>query len=257
MLPERHRFDQFDTSHDFQNRCETQIDYAICSTPRSGSHYLGHLMYSTGNMGYPLEYFHPGHFKRWTELSGSERVPEVIQYIRSRRTSPNGCFGFKAHFPQFLDLERAVPIDSVFTDCKFILIDREDLVGQAVSLVRARQTGQWMSMHEAQGTPEYAFDLVDKAMLSLLAEKASWLRWFAVNAKPYLRITYEELQADPTVPLNRIARYFGLAEPVQIRVEDVVPQKQGTPENERWRERYREDASRRNSGCFSSELRFE
>ena len=41
----------------------------IASTPRSGSHMLGHSMIETGVMGRPFEYVAPRNLARWKEMA--------------------------------------------------------------------------------------------------------------------------------------------------------------------------------------------
>jgi trehalose 2-sulfotransferase len=234
------RFDQFKPVYDLKCDSASRSYYAVCATPRSGSHFLGHLMYSTGAMGYPLEYLHPIHIPRWSELAGSADITRVFEYIKSRRTSPNGCFGLKTYLTAIQDY----PFDALFPACRLILIDRDDLLDQAISLVRARQTNQWISMHERKGEPRYDFQAIDDAITELLTQKASWLRFFAVSGREYLKVTYESLVADPAGTIGSIADYL-LLPPVRINWETVLPRKQSDDESEIWRRRFRDEANGR------------
>jgi len=233
------RFDQFNPVYDLKCDTAPSLYYAVCATPRSGSHFLGHLMYSTGAMGYPLEYLHPIHLPRWSELAGSADIARVFEYIKSRRTSPNGCFGLKA-YPAAM---QEYPFDSLFPACRLILIDRDDLLGQAISLVRARQTNQWISMHERGGETRYDYQAIDDAITELLTQKALWLRFFAVSGREYLKVNYESLVADPAGVIARVADYL-LLPPVRIDWKLVLPRKQSDDESEIWRRRFRDEASR-------------
>ena len=94
-------FDQFGSTYDFPRFTAPADAYIICSTGRSGSHYLGHLFFSTGMMGSPLEYFHLGHLKTWRDILKTETDVETIRGIVARRTSPSGWFGVKTHPSQF------------------------------------------------------------------------------------------------------------------------------------------------------------
>lgn len=188
-------------------------------------------------MGYPLEYFNPNHFVRWSSLSGSIEVTDILNYVKSRRTSANGCFGFKAHFSDFAAAISAYPFDAIFPGCRFILIDRDDLLGQAISLVRARQTNQWISVHERQREATYSFEEISRAMIYLLEEKASWLRFFALTGRKFLRVTYESLLTEPAKAIQDIGHYLDLS-PVEIHGERVLPQKQADQETDCWRDQF-------------------
>jgi trehalose 2-sulfotransferase len=234
-------FHQFDAKYDFVCETGSTIDYVICSGQRSGGHYLGHLLYSTGAMGYPLEYFNRNHLARWQALSGSTEIGGVIGYIRSRRTSPNGCFGIKADFDQFASAVREYRFPELFPKTRFIIIHRRDLLGQAISLVRARQTNQWISLHERTGEARYDRKQIDRAMLYLLEEKASWLRYLATAGHDRLDVVYESLVENPARTVDAIAEYLGVG-PVKIRFDLVLPQKQADEETENWRQRFRAEA---------------
>lgn len=240
-MKERQGFDQFSTHYDLKCDSGPHSYYAVCATPRSGSHFLGHLMYSTGAMGYPLEYLQPANLARWSELAVSNDISRIFDYIRARRTSPNGCFGLKTDLASI----RRYPFDSLFPGCRLILIDRDDLLGQAISLVRARQTDQWISMQTRQGEPpRYDFPAIDAAITELLELKAGWLRFFAVTGRQFLKVTYESLLADPEIWIGKIAEYLCLP-PARIDWERVLPQKQSGEESEEWRRRFLEEARSR------------
>jgi LPS sulfotransferase NodH len=72
--------EQFDPALDFPVPADVSVRYAICSTPRSGSHFLGQLLYATGRMRCPLEYFNRRNIVRW-----QERAAAAAGTISSRR----------------------------------------------------------------------------------------------------------------------------------------------------------------------------
>ncbi|WP_089676027.1 Stf0 family sulfotransferase [Vreelandella aquamarina] len=60
-------FPSFDNVEDV--RC-----LVICSTPRCGSHMLGHSLYETGKAGFPLEYLQKNNLKRWSDVLGEKNL---------------------------------------------------------------------------------------------------------------------------------------------------------------------------------------
>jgi LPS sulfotransferase NodH len=50
-------WNQFGAAYDFPDFSGAFRNYLIASTPRCGSHYLGHLLRATGRLGSPLEFF--------------------------------------------------------------------------------------------------------------------------------------------------------------------------------------------------------
>ena len=71
----------------------------LAGTPRSGGNYLCHLLWRTGLMGAPMEYFnfHTLMLQMAVRL-GVTSLADYVQRLLRVRTSPNGVFGYKAHF---------------------------------------------------------------------------------------------------------------------------------------------------------------
>ena len=77
--------------------------YILASVPRSGSTYLGHLLWQSGCLGAPLEYFNflpTGHYA--AAASVPEKQLEIWRSVIHHRTSPNGVFAVKC-FPGMVD----------------------------------------------------------------------------------------------------------------------------------------------------------
>ena len=94
----------FDTTYDFPRVNSKPAVYLIASTPRSGSHYISHLLFATKYLGAPLEYLSAANFRRWSQIAGSEDPARVLEEIMARRTSPNGWFGVQTHWYQFSEI---------------------------------------------------------------------------------------------------------------------------------------------------------
>jgi LPS sulfotransferase NodH len=233
MQPQSEQFDQLSPAFDLKCTSDPSLYYAVCATPRSGSHFLGHLMYATGAMGYPLEYLNPANLRRWAEAAGSTDIKAVFDYIKSRRTSPNGCFGLKTNLAALQDY----PFDVLFPGCRLILINRVDLIDQAISLVRARQTNQWISMLPRQGEPSYDSRAIQLALEELTVLKEYWYCFLKSSGREYLKVEYESLVEKPEREIARVARFLGLPE-VEIEWSRVLPRKQSGPESRIWRSRF-------------------
>src|SRR5215470_11441615 len=76
--------------------------YCVAATPRSGSTWLCQLLWATGVMGAPAEYFNPrASMMQMAGRLGARHAREYVRLLKERRTSPNGVFGFKAHWQHF------------------------------------------------------------------------------------------------------------------------------------------------------------
>lgn len=208
--------------------------YVIASQPRSGSHYLAHLLRATGQAGVPLEYFHSAHWKRWAKRCGQYNPLSTFRIMCQLRTTPNGVFGVKVHWKQFQFACR-LRLEDEFKPAEFIHITRHDLLGQAISLVIASQTGAWIHDHEPQRNPEYSFSAIQNAMDQLIAERGNWDRFFALTGIDPLRISYEALTSDLEPTMQSVCQHIG----IDWQVDEPVAQRvQRTDRTEEWREKF-------------------
>lgn len=222
------------TDWDFERYVERPRIYVVASQPRCGSHYLADLLRETGQAGVPLEYFHTAHWKRWVKRCGQNNPLSAFRILCQRRTTPNGVFGVKMHWKQF-QLACRLRLEDEFAQSPFIQITRDDLLGQAISLVIASQTGAWIHEHQAQRSPEYSFDAIQQAVGRLIVERGNWDRFFAATGIQPLRISYENLTDDRDPTMQRVCRHIGIdwdvTEPAGTRV-------QRTGRSDEWRDRY-------------------
>ena len=208
--------------------------YVIASQPRSGSHYLAHLLRSTGQAGVPLEYFHSTHWKQWGKRCGQYNPLSAFKIMCQLRTTPNGVFGFKAHWKQF-QYACHLRLEPQLQNASFIQITRDDLLGQAISLVIASQTGAWIHDHEQQRHPEYSFAAIQNALRQLTAERAEWDLFFASTGITPVRITYEDLTSHLDETMHRVCSHIDVDwSPASVATTQV----QRTDRSGEWRERF-------------------
>jgi trehalose 2-sulfotransferase len=166
-----------------------QRGYAICATPRSGSNYLCRLLGS-------LEWFEPGAVRRTGFPDWPDDRAAQLQRIRVDGGSPNGVWGLKL-FPQHFDFGPPAAWEAQLPGLRvWIWLSRRDLLGQAISLVRARQTQVWHVADQAAAAAKYSAEAIDAAIAELCAGDAQWRAWFARHNVEALRIDYEDLRTD-------------------------------------------------------------
>lgn len=234
-------WDQFGPHYDQPPFAGSPRVYVIASMPRSGSHLLGHLLFATGDMGSPLEYFHAGHRPRWQERFGVTTMPEVLRALFRHRTSPSGVFGAKAHWPQFADVLADSALRSLLDVVLFVQIRRRDAVAQAVSLVVAEHTGGWISFQAEQREPVYDAAAIARALLEIDAQERGWADHFTRVPTAVVRIDYEDLVADHAGPVGTIRDRLGLPTVPPAPREVALPGRQGGDRNRGWRDRFRDD----------------
>lgn len=242
--------EQFEPSLDFDHGVVPTVKYAICSTPRSGSHFLGQLVFATGAMGCPLEYFNRRNIVRWRARAGTESPAALMTFLQRIRTSPNGCFGLKAHFTHLKTLAQHISLQEFVDSYVHVHIVRRDLLNQAISFARARQTDVWISRAEPTDRPAiYDRSLIRQCLTDLARQNAGWTHLFHTFGLRPLLVEYEALAADPASIVRRMADHVGVELPeVKIPARPRT-RRQGDDLSEHWRDRF--VAEMRRDGSWS------
>jgi LPS sulfotransferase NodH len=212
--------------------------YLLCSTPRTGSTLLCGLLESTGVAGHPASYFRrpdqDAFAAQWVIPSPSDAgsgYADFLEAALAAGTTDNGVFGARIMwgtldelvgrlctvFPDIagddLDL-----LNHAFARPRFVYLRRHDVLGQAVSLLRAEQTDVW---HNADGSepqqrrqdPLYDFERIRKMIRTLEEDNTAWREWFAAaGVRPYA-VVYEDLEADQEAATRGILEFLELELP--------------------------------------------
>ncbi|HEX8553347.1 MAG TPA: Stf0 family sulfotransferase [Sphingomonas sp.] len=211
--------------------------FVICSEHRSGSTLLCQWLHSTGVLGNPLEYF-----ARTENAIALERDATRLDAVLNEATTPNGVYGIKLFSQQFDGTMKAQWLQRL-PNVRFIHLERRDLLGQAISLVRARQTHQFQSYHQPLATPRYDARAIRRQLRRLAEANGRWRVFFARNGLEVLWLTYEDMVRDPQGTIAAIAAHVGvdvtpIIDPAAIRVEV-----QRDDVNAAWRDRFVTEAA--------------
>ncbi|HEX4738377.1 MAG TPA: Stf0 family sulfotransferase [Allosphingosinicella sp.] len=206
--------------------------YVICSEHRSGSTLLCQLLRSTGKLGQPREYFSDN-----LVALQVERDAGALDALRERASTPNGVYGLKVFTQQF-DGTMKSRWPERLPRLHFVHLSRRDLLGQAISYVRALQTDQFQSYEHAHREPTYDRHAIAGHIARLADNDARWRRYFARNGLSPLWLTYEALSADPAAAVAAVARHIGLDEAVQADASLVEVRVQRDLVSEEWRARF-------------------
>jgi len=214
---------------------QTPLRYAICTEPRSGSTLLCQLLASTGALGRPDEFFRNG-----DHCADFEAAPSTLEELAARFSTPNGVFGIKVFGAQFDHTERSEWIRRLRIT-QFIFLEREDLLGQAISYVRALQTEQFFAHQEASGQPVYDAQEIYRHLIQLAESYARWRIFFARNGITPFGVTYERLIEDPTLLVLEIGRLLGVDLPISENLVQSHLKAQRDTISAEWRVRFLED----------------
>lgn len=216
--------------------------YMLATTPRAGSTYLCHRLWRTGVMGAPLEYLNPEIFERILHWENLAELDAYWRQICSRRTSPNGVFGWKMFTPSYVHIaEHAPALLSQIAPDHVIYLTRRDKVEQAVSYALAIDSGAWFSGTGLSAQSGYSRDAVERALRMIEQQEQSWQRIFDCAACSYLPVYYEDVNADWQGVVRSIADFCGVTLGVELDALRYVPlpDKQGDQTNREWVEAYR------------------
>jgi LPS sulfotransferase NodH len=245
--------------------------YFVGGTPRTGSSLLLGLLESTGVAGHPQAYFRepdePLWADRWQVPRFADGGFDYADYVRAAlaagRTG-NGVFGAKLMWGTLDEvlakLGRVYPdlageavrlLEWAFGRTRFVYLRRADVVAQAVSWLRAEQTGTWYIGGNGEiggdaGTgraPSFDAGRIGQLIQVIGEHNAAWEAWFASSGVQPHRVSYEELDADTAGVTRGILDFLGLDVPDE-RV--IVPrhQRQADELSGRWIERYRLESAR-------------
>lgn len=231
---------QFEAEKDFPPTSLLKC-FAICTTPRCGSHFLGHQLHSVGVFGYPLEYLNPGNWPVWQRRAQVAEANTTLDFIKSVRTGPNGVFATKLHHEH---LAAFIANESNPLGYQFVHLQRRDVVRQAVSFARAQMTGAWISDMPAHAPAKYNYELISAKLTDITNGNAAWNAFFASLGIEPLRVWYEDVVSDCDVAIQSIAEHLGIALPAESSTEyGFQPQIQrDTSDGEDWCDRFKADS---------------
>lgn len=232
--------------------------YIVCANGRTGTALFAHILKSH-DLGYPSP----------IDLENKPIKNEIDLYLPTLRDSYNapvwsrtiGCHAM----PKFIEICRRFNglsrrhshkqiLELTFPNIRFIYISRLDTLRQAISVIKARQSGCW-GITNITETPDfsdyvYDYDQITAAIERIEYIKNIWREWFRLTNIDPLQITYEDLCQSPlrvialcakllcvdNITISRDLLNDGLA-------KKSAPVKQADSLSEEWATRYERQRS--------------
>lgn len=232
------QFNSLAKHYDFPRFDGSPRAYLLATTPRCGSHFLAHVMWSTGRLGAPLEYLKPNRLSLWQNHYSALDIKGTIKEILTFRSSPNGIFGAKSHWPAFRALLEQPDCLDLFDFKHFILLARKNIVAQAVSLTIARQTSSWISSQPASTDPIYKRSEIKSSLLEIQSQSKAWENYFSKNQIIPCKIYYEDILNNREGQVRKIFKFIGADESWSFDDNVWQPSIQRSRLNDEWIERY-------------------
>ena len=190
---------------------------------------------------------------------------EYVEKFLGAGTTPNGVFGAKVHWHQFLHLRQKIRLihgdgasdlellRSAFPDLRFVFLTRRDKVQQAVSYYKALQTDCWHSLRPdatvARETPipapaeapapSFDFEQIDRWFTRFTKDEASWCRYFATVGLEPFEVVYEDFIGTYESTVLDILRYLNIPIPEGMKIAPPRLCKLADELSEEWALRYR------------------
>jgi LPS sulfotransferase NodH/SAM-dependent methyltransferase len=243
---------------DFPGPVRLRKSYIVASTDRSGSTFLCSLLWQTGVLGAPAEYWNfrsrpkakPIGAQMMERLEAASAA-DYLDKLLACRTSRNGIFSVKAHSFDFEEAVRQFPeMLERLSPLTYIYIERKDKVAQAVSMAKAAQTGVWVSygkMHKTENL-HYDKELIARCLGFLERQHRDWLRWFETNQIEPFIVAYEDLLVDHAGVVRSIVKLLGAENDKPQKVHLPKLEKQSDQTNEKWVARFRRESAADDAG---------
>lgn len=234
--------DQFSKRYDLPGLDKPSKFLIIASTPRCGSHMLGHALQKTNSFGFPLEYTNPINFPEWQKRFGKEDFQDVLAEIQKVRTSPNGVFGIKIHYSHIKQYGGFARLQETFPNAFYVLLTRNDILKQAISLAIARKTGVWISGQKpVNENPEYEFKHIHKCLRELIVYNSSWRQVLRENRCNYIEMNFDFVVKNIASSIEQVAQFMDVEVKTELIPTQQVTKKQSNSINSEWEKRFLHD----------------
>lgn len=175
-------------------------------------------------------------------------------------TAGTGTFGLRLMWSSVADASRrldamegdradvAARFAKAFGPTLYIHLSRQDKLAQAISLIRAEQSGLWHRSVDGterertapHQTPIYDASRIAEATSELQNDDAAWTGFFSARGLTPLRLSYETLTAAPETALREILSALGQDPEASERML-VQTSKLASAESLEWADRYRSE----------------
>ena len=244
-------------------------NYIICASHRSGSTLLCEGIRWTWRCGDPKEYLSPTRcvamFENGDVSTNPEKdYPGYVREIFETKRMDNGVFGLKImwkhlqRFPGKMDIpcaqrdhrRLARALRTTFGPTRYIWSRREDKVKQAISFVKAKQTGLFTHQQLESITPdeaalEFDFDAVDELVQRFENEEKEWETFFSINKIKPLTVTYEEFAPNYDSTIENALRHIGVYEKGMEIPQPKRNKKLADKTSKAWRQLYLDEREKR------------
>ena len=241
--------------------------YIICATPRSGTTLLCDLLADTGVAGRPDSFFRLpsiGWWAQYLDVPVAEWSNEYafdqsfLTAVLQEGAGETQVFGMRVMWRDFDNLSKrlgalypGLSSDSArfqvaFGPTCFVHLSREDKIAQAVSRIKAEQSGLWhinadgseRERVKPEQAPVYDAQVLSEQLSEYERHDAAWVNWFDQQKIQPLHITYEALSNNPQETLALLLSALGL-DPASAETVEPRTAKLANGESHEWATRFK------------------
>lgn len=218
-------------------RCKRII--FLCFTNRSGSNYLAELLGATKQVNVAGEFLN---FDTALTHIRNGNLQSFYDYFigLADRLSVNGNFACKIAVTQIALIQQAGLLDEIMPYSNFVVSERADLLGQAISLEIATRTGKWTSYMQPSGVvAEADFDRnrLETIIRNIAQEQQLFRLFFAINGLDHFQVNYEQLTSHTSTAMRMLCDWLGIEVPPNC-FERTGTQRQADVLNTAWRNKF-------------------
>ncbi len=182
--------------------------YLLAFVNRSGSNLLAEYLRMTPHLRGFREQLIFSTVKQFCTNNSISDFPSYLHAISKAAQDMGQAYGLKASWDQILMLYR-FGVFNMYPAVRVIHIQREDILGQAVSYQIALQTKQWTSEHKATGTQDCRFDAdqISQIIGSVIDGNHLIAQVCTILDLPRVTVSYENLVAEPGKVIRELAPF--------------------------------------------------
>jgi LPS sulfotransferase NodH len=218
-------------------RCKRII--FLCFTNRSGSNYLAELLGLTKQVNVAGEFLNFDTALTHIRKDGLNSFADYFTGLADR-LSVKGNFACKIAITQVALMQQAGLLDELMPYASFVVSERADLLGQAISLEIASRTGKWTSYMQPTGAvTEDDFDRnrLEMIIRSIAREQQLFRLFFGINGIEYFQVNYEQLTSHTATVMQMACDWLGIEAPPDC-FQPTGTQRQSDALNDAWRSKF-------------------
>lgn len=234
---------ELDGSHISPDKIPLKGMFTIAFTSRTGSSHLCRTIetrYQVDNMG---ETMNPHRLATVQKRRDLGTLAEAAEFVINRN-SPAGWFAFKGGPKALVAAEKMGLMDANKEQTHFAFLQRRNILAQALSVFKAKKSGQYHSIQEITNVvseDDYDYDGIAQHVNVVMKANKRLLSYFEASKFPHSYLEYERFEAGDWSHVETLLDNMGM--PRRTDPEEARPplEKLDRSISEIWEERFRKE----------------